>query len=331
MSKLLSRRWALPLSVALLSQNKASSFVAQKASSLSASRMIPAYSTFSQKPLSHGVATVRYMSEYGTGMDQDAMMETDMLIAVDRDDVLVDGAVLSKRKAHEFNNDTPRGIAHRAFSIFIFNSKNEMLLTRRADSKITFPGVWTNTCCSHPLYGMTPNEVDEVPAAYPAFPGIKHAAIRKLKHELGIDPKYVPHDDIQFVKRFHYWAADTMTYGPETPWGEHEVDYVLFLQCLDVQPVVVPNPDEVSEYKYVSIEELKSMMTEHGLKWSPWFLGIMERGGFDWWADLEGALKGKYCDPEVTYFECSKEHSASYNLPSHGEGVGVLSNEKASI
>ena len=96
-----------------------------------------------------------------------------------------------------------------------------MLLTKRASSKITFPSVWTNTCCSHPLYGMTPNEVDVVPDAYPDFPGIKHAAIRKSFHELGIPEQYIPHDQIQFVSRFHYWAADTVTYGQNPPWGEH--------------------------------------------------------------------------------------------------------------
>mmetsp|Transcript_16202 Transcript_16202/g.25215 ORF Transcript_16202/g.25215 Transcript_16202/m.25215 type:complete len:316 (-) Transcript_16202:7-954(-) len=265
--------------------------------------------------------------DYGIGMDQAAMMESDMLVAVDRNDVLIDGAVVSKRKAHEFNDEQPRGIAHRAFSIFLFNEKGELLLTRRADSKITFPGVWTNTCCSHPLYAMEPNEVDEVPAAYPNFPGIKHAAIRKLKHELGIDPKYVPHEDFQFLSRFHYWAADTVTYGDEAPWGEHEVDYVLFIQCKNEQPVVHVNEDEISEFKYVTIDELKHMMKEPELKWSPWFCGIMERGCFDWWADLEGALEGKHCTSEVTYFGPPKEHMARFNIPAHDENVGVLVNE----
>lgn len=219
---------------------------------------------------------IQHMSDYGEGMDQESMMESDMLVVVDEHDVLVDDAVVSKKQAHEFNEKQPRGIAHRAFSIFIFNDKKEMLLTRRADSKITFPGVWTNTCCSHPLYGMTPNEVDQVPQAFPDFPGIKYAAIRKLRHELGIDPKYVPHEDIQFVSRFHYWAADTKTYGAGTPWGEHEVDYVLFLQNKKEQPEVHPNSDEVSEFKYVSIDELKSMFEKPGLEWSPWFRGIMD-------------------------------------------------------
>lgn len=54
----------------------------------------------------------------------------------------------------------PRGILHRAFSVFLFDSKNRLLLQQRAQSKITFPSVWTNTCCSHPLYGFEPTEVD---------------------------------------------------------------------------------------------------------------------------------------------------------------------------
>jgi isopentenyl-diphosphate delta-isomerase type 1 len=161
-------------------------------------------------------------SQYGVDMDQEAMMESDMLVTVDENDLLVSaGTSTSKKLAHSFNPQQPRGILHRAFSFFFFDQDNRMLLTQRALSKITFPGVWTNTCCSHPLFGMTPNEVDVTPDAYPSFPGIKHAAIRKLKHELGIEAQYVPHDKITFISRFHYWASDTVTYGSNPPWGEH--------------------------------------------------------------------------------------------------------------
>ena len=161
-------------------------------------------------------------SKYGEDMDQQAMMESDMLVIVDQNDILVQTPEsTSKKLAHTFNEKQPRGILHRAFSFFLFDQDNKMLLTQRASSKITFPGVWTNTCCSHPLHGMTPNEVDPVPAAYPEFPGIKHAAIRKLRHELGIEPEYIQHDRISFISRFHYWASDTNTYGKEAPWGEH--------------------------------------------------------------------------------------------------------------
>jgi isopentenyl-diphosphate delta-isomerase type 1 len=262
--------------------------------------------------------------EYGDGMDQEAMMESDMLIVVDENDVVVNDAVVSKKQAHAFSSEQPRGVAHRAFSFFIFNKNNEMLLTRRADSKITFPGVWTNTACSHPLHGMTPSEVDQVPSAYPNFPGIKHAAIRKLKHELGIDPVYVPHDGIQFISRFHYWAADTKTYGSEAPWGEHEVDYVLFLHCLEEEPVVVANPDEVAEFRYVSIEGLKEMFEDPSLKWSPWFRGIMEGGAFDWWKDLDNSMAGKNTHAEVHFFDPPADHHASYNTDTHTRTTGVM-------
>ena len=75
---------------------------------------------------------------------------------------------------------------HRAFSIFMFNENNELLIQQRASDKITFPSVWTNTCCSHPLYGMNPNEIDLTDdIQIGSIDGIKNAARRKLHHELG--------------------------------------------------------------------------------------------------------------------------------------------------
>ena len=117
------------------------------------------------------------------------MMERDLLILVDGDD-RVTGA-MSKREAHTFGDDTPRGWLHRAFSCFLFDARGRMLLTKRADSKITFPGVWTNACCSHPLHGRVPDEVDTAPVASDAFamPGIKHAAPRQPEPEPGIDKR----------------------------------------------------------------------------------------------------------------------------------------------
>lgn len=265
-------------------------------------------------------------------MNQEDMMESDMLVTVDQNDVLVGDAPsdksASKKLAHTFNEYQPRGVLHRAFSFFLFDQDNKMLLTQRASSKITFPSVWTNTCCSHPLHGMTPNEVDLVPQAYPHFPGIKYAAIRKLKHELGIRPEYIPHDKITFISRFHYWAADTVTYGKQAPWGEHEVDYILFFKLPEgVDLPVHPCADEVEEYKYASITELKEMMKDPDLLWSPWFVGIMEKGGFQWWQDMDRSLAGENTNSNVDFFDPPTAHMAAYNKPAHGRQTGILSRE----
>jgi isopentenyl-diphosphate delta-isomerase type 1 len=271
--------------------------------------------------------TTRAMSTYGSGMSQQAMMESDLLIPVDESDNILPNTNLSKREGHAFSADNPRAFLHRAFSLFIFDYEGRLLLTQRANSKITFPSVWTNTCCSHPLYGMIPDEVDEPSSAFPSFPGIKHAAIRKCKHELGIPSQHILHDKIQFITRFHYWAADTRTYGSNPPWGEHEVDYILFYQQRpdEGQLPIIANPEEVSDYKYVTADELQSMMKEPDQLWSPWFVGIMERGGWDWWADLQGSFDGKYTNKDVTFFDPPPDHFADFNLPTHGRLTGVIS------
>lgn len=68
-----------------------------------------------------------------------------------------------------------------------------LLLQQRAASKITFPDVWTNTCCSHPLHGYDPPELDtDADVAAGSVPGAKRAAVRKLGHELGIAPQQLP-------------------------------------------------------------------------------------------------------------------------------------------
>lgn len=105
-----------------------------------------------------------------------------------------------------------KGLLHRAFSVFLFNSKNELLLQQRATEKITFPDMWTNTCCSHPLGipGEGGAELEE------AVAGVKRAAQRKLDHELGIKVTQVPYEDLKFLTRIHYKAPS------DGKWGEHE-------------------------------------------------------------------------------------------------------------
>lgn len=106
-----------------------------------------------------------------------------------------------------------KGLLHRAFSVFLFDSKNRLLLQQRATEKITFPDMWTNTCCSHPL-GIPGEGGVELAEA---VSGVKNAARRKLEHELGIKPEQVPFEDFHFLTRIHYKAP-----CGDGKWGEHE-------------------------------------------------------------------------------------------------------------
>jgi isopentenyl-diphosphate delta-isomerase len=105
-----------------------------------------------------------------------------------------------------------RGLLHRAFSVFLFDSQNRLLLQQRATEKITFPDMWTNTCCSHPLGipGETGVGLDA------SVQGVRRAAVRKLDHELGIPSSQVPIDDFKFLTRIHYKSPS------DGKWGEHE-------------------------------------------------------------------------------------------------------------
>ena len=104
------------------------------------------------------------------------------------------------------------------------------------------------------------------------------------------------------------------------------MDYILFFKLPPgVVLPVIPCDDEVQQYKYVSIDELKEMMKDPTLSWSPWFLGIMERGGFDWWKDMDASLAGDNTNPNVIFFDPPKAHVADYNLPQHTRQTGILS------
>ena len=91
-------------------------------------------------------------------MSQLDFMKKDECILLDEKDNVTGSA--NKYKTHVFSTEQPRGLLHRAFSVFLFDEKGRLLLQQRAKSKITFPLVWTNTCCSHPLHGYEPTEVD---------------------------------------------------------------------------------------------------------------------------------------------------------------------------
>lgn len=222
------------------------------------------------------------------GKSQLDLMNSDQCVVVDFEDKIERGA--SKLECHTFSEGEPRGVLHRAFSVFYFDQEDRLLLQQRASDKITFPGVWTNTCCSHQLTGFEPSEVDtDEDVRSGKVPGAKRAAVRKLKHELGVDGA-VGEDDFTFVTRLHYWAADTETHGAEAPWGEHEIDYILLAK--GGRLACEPNPEEVQATRWVTQAELREMMEDPALTWSPWFriIATDERFLPRWWGTLADTL-----------------------------------------
>jgi len=234
----------------------------------------------------------------GSGSQADLMLR-DQVIAVTPDDAATGGA--SKRDAHTFAGGTPSGVLHRAFSAFLFDGRNRLLLQQRALCKITFPGVWTNTCCSHQLHGQTPEEFDSPSdVAAGRAPGSAAAAVRQLEHELGIRVGTIPPSAFRFVTRLHYCAPDASSPGA---WGEHEVDYVLLARAPAGGLGLAPNAEEVADTRWVDEAELKAMMApSSGLAWSPWFRIIAERWLPAWWRDLDEVLeKGAHVDAATVH------------------------------
>lgn len=168
---------------------------------------------------------------------------------------------------------------------------------------------------------MEPAEVDgphDVATGH--VPGIKNAAKRKLNHELGIPLEQINVEDMVFVTRLRYWAADTVTHGPKAPWGEHEIDYVLIWPInsssnnkneKEETLTLVPDPDEVQAVRWVTPDELMAMMhQDKDLLFSPWFRLICQRWLVPtWWKDLDGTLKGSYADYKTIHsFDPPPEH-----------------------
>nr|XP_033787438.1 isopentenyl-diphosphate Delta-isomerase 1 [Geotrypetes seraphini]XP_033787439.1 isopentenyl-diphosphate Delta-isomerase 1 [Geotrypetes seraphini]XP_033787440.1 isopentenyl-diphosphate Delta-isomerase 1 [Geotrypetes seraphini]XP_033787441.1 isopentenyl-diphosphate Delta-isomerase 1 [Geotrypetes seraphini]XP_033787442.1 isopentenyl-diphosphate Delta-isomerase 1 [Geotrypetes seraphini] len=194
----------------------------------------------------------------------------EMCILVDDNDQKI-GAE-TKKNCH-LNENIDKGLLHRAFSVFLFNSEKKLLLQQRSDAKITFPGCFTNTCCSHPL--NHPLELEEYKAL-----GVRQAAQRRLKAEFGIPMDQATPDELKYLTRIHYKAQS------DGIWGEHEIDYILFLQK-DV--TLNPDPNEIKSHCYVTKEELKELFkkADHNeIKITPWFKIITETFLFTWWDNL---------------------------------------------
>uniref|UniRef100_A0A8C4V3G3 isopentenyl-diphosphate Delta-isomerase n=1 Tax=Falco tinnunculus TaxID=100819 RepID=A0A8C4V3G3_FALTI len=173
--------------------------------------------------------------------EQQVQLLAEMCILIDENDNKV-GAD-TKKNCH-LNENIDKGLLHRAFSVFLFNTENKLLLQQRSSAKITFPDCFTNTCCSHPL--SHPLELEENNAI-----GVRRAAQRRLKAELGIPMEQVTPEEISYLTRIHYKAKS------DGIWGEHEIDYILFVQK-DV--MLNPDPNEIQSYCYVTQKELKQLL-----------------------------------------------------------------------
>ncbi|KAI1265595.1 NUDIX hydrolase domain-like protein [Xylariaceae sp. FL1019] len=230
-------------------------------------RLFPDIDTSSSSLEGHDEEQIRLMDE--------------VCIVLDNDDNPIGTA--SKKLCHLMTN-IDKGLLHRAFSVFLFDDQNRLLLQQRATEKITFPDMWTNTCCSHPLHIPT-----ETGSNLPdSIAGVKRAAQRKLEHELGIKTEQVPFDDFHFLTRIHYKAPS------DGKWGEHEIDYILFIKAnVDLNL----NPNEVRDAKYVSPDDLKTLFKDSSLKFTPWFKLICESMLFEWWENLDSGL-GKFTNEQ---------------------------------
>jgi isopentenyl-diphosphate delta-isomerase len=145
---------------------------------------------------------------------------------------------MEKLEAHQ------KGLLHRAFSVFVFNSKKELLLQKRALGKYHSEGLWTNTCCSHP----SPNET------------IENAAVRRLKEEMGYS--------CTVIKTFSFIYDVAL----DNELIEHELDHVV-IGISDENPVL--NPAEASDFDWKSIDSIKNEMDLFPENYTSWFKIIL--------------------------------------------------------
>ncbi|MCX2474537.1 isopentenyl-diphosphate Delta-isomerase [Pedobacter sp. MC2016-05] len=160
------------------------------------------------------------------------------VILVDQNDI--PQGKMEKLEAHQ------KGALHRAFSIFIFNDNNELLLQQRAEGKYHSGGLWTNTCCSHPREGESNLEATQ----------------RRLGEEMGMSC------DLTFAFNFLYKVKfeDGLT--------EHELDHVFFGRS-NKKPVI--NLDEVMDFKYMNLDLLKKDIEYNPENYTIWLKICLEK------------------------------------------------------
>lgn len=165
-------------------------------------------------------------------------MGKEKVILVNENDEQI--GLMEKIEAHE------KALLHRAFSVFVFNKKGELMIQQRALSKYHSPGLWTNTCCSHQREG-------ESNVA---------AGKRRLMEEMGFTTDLK--DTISFIYKAPFDNGLT----------EHEYDHIL---VGDYEADPDPNPEEVAAWKWMSLEDIKQDMKDNPSVYTEWFKIIFDK------------------------------------------------------
>lgn len=225
-------------------------------------------------------------------------MEELCIITDSRDNII---GFDTKKNAHLMARGPP---LHRAFSVFLFDTQGRLLLQQRAAEKITFPSLWTNTVCSHPLKNVEGYGNADGSDESDGVDGVKRAAVRKLRHELGVElrlsffslfvalflvscahtrlPKTPSVSDLTYLTRIHYLAPS------DGVWGEHEIDYILFARKNVPHQA---NANEVRDTMLVDRDEMRAFFKRTDVQFTPWFKIIVEGFIYKWWdALLDGSL-----------------------------------------
>jgi isopentenyl-diphosphate Delta-isomerase len=171
-------------------------------------------------------------------------MVNEKVILVDEQDKPI--GEMDKLEAHQ------KGALHRAFSVFLFNNSGQLLLQQRSKNKYHSPGLWTNTCCSHPL----PNE------------DTLQAAKRRLREEMGIGAR-----ELEFKGHLIY-KTNRVAIGFENGLIEHEYDHI-FTGKTEEEPKI--NTDEVENFLWASVKDVKARMRANPEQYTYWFKVAMDR------------------------------------------------------